>query len=199
MQKEIDEILKAAQIEIFSTRLKPEGDTEVTSYKVTRGPEIVLALMALGYTRDDAHGLLKTEANRRANVKVTEQPTILKELMDRGISRNDAQELIELMDRGISRSDAQELIKRYDLRYKEPATDKQYWLITTRSTYKHHHDKELIVTEFFDKGPFEVFLEQQKHINEDRDNSDFYDIQILFAVQITKEQYDSFKKSEDEL
>lgn len=68
---------------------------------------------------------------------------------------------------------------------------KEYWLITTSEQHSQSSSK-LITTDVYNESPFQVFFD----INQ---NGGIYDVHIIFAQQITKEQYDDYKKWEDSL
>lgn len=73
---------------------------------------------------------------------------------------------------------------------------KQYWLITTRDQYIHDSKLACISTNVYEHGPAKVLLDCQKCAGKE---SGYSDTQILFAVQITKQEYDDYKKWEDSL
>jgi hypothetical protein len=114
------------------------------------------------------------------------------------VCKNGSHIVSQLMWMGFSRIDAYEMIKNEAIKRATGEPPKQYWLITTRNEYSHDSDNGVVETSVYDKTPFEVWLDCQKYINGIQP-SGYSDSQILFAQQITKEQYDVYRKWEDTL
>lgn len=68
----------------------------------------------------------------------------------------------------------------------------EYWLITVRTQWSQNKDNYVTDTDVYDTSPFDVFLDGKKEPG-------VYDVHILFATPITKDQYDDYIKWEDSL